>query len=60
VEAKFVHLSLRSVADPQLRNRLLAIPTGLTLSPEDADALIAAGRGALLHSRDIKALIDSL
>jgi NTE family protein len=60
VEARFVHLSLRSVADPQLRNRLLAIPTGLTLSPEDADALIAAGRDALLKSPDIKALIDSL
>jgi NTE family protein len=57
VDAKFVHLSLRGIADRALRERLLAIPTGLTLEPEQADELAAAGRDAVLRSEEFSSLI---
>lgn len=43
VESYLVHLSLSDISDPAIRSRLQAIPTGLTISAADKDALIAAG-----------------
>lgn len=59
VKSDFVHLSLRNVKDESVRERLEAIPTGLTVSDDDLKLLIEAGRNAVLGSAEIKALLDS-
>jgi NTE family protein len=48
VTAHFAHVSLGDLADGADRARLASIPTGLTISDENVDALIAAGRDAVL------------
>lgn len=55
VEGTFVHVSLRDVEDPEVRKRLEAIPTGLTLSEEDLDLLIESGKNAIFNSEIIRA-----
>ena len=47
VQALFVRIALSDLTDPDLRARLRAIPTGLTIPREDVDALIAAGEAAV-------------
>jgi NTE family protein len=60
VEALFVHLSLRDLPDVETRERLAAIPTGLSLDPADIDALVAAGRDVVMSSRDISVFMALL
>jgi NTE family protein len=43
VQGELVHLSLADVADPAWRERLGAIPTGLTIPEEDSAALVRFG-----------------
>jgi hypothetical protein len=43
VAARLLRVSLDALPDPVARARLLAVPTGLTLPPEDVAALVAAG-----------------
>lgn len=50
VVGRLVHLSLSNIPDPEVRARLQAIPTGLTLADDDVDALVEAGRNAVLSS----------
>ncbi|HKY95730.1 MAG TPA: patatin-like phospholipase family protein [Kiloniellales bacterium] len=58
VESSFVHLSLRDVTDESVRQRLEAIPTGLTVSEEDLKLLIESGRNAVMDSKEIRAALD--
>lgn len=48
VTPHFAHVSLGDLADGEARARLASIPTGLTISDENVDALVAAGRDAVL------------
>ena len=54
VRSQFVHLSLMSVPDAAVRVRLQRIPTGLTISDGDVDALVAAGTDAVRTSPELR------
>ncbi len=54
VKGALVHISLAEMAPGPENDRLLAIPTGLTLSREDVDLLVAAGRAAVLNSEPLR------
>ncbi len=43
VRGEFIHIALKDVADPAWRERLGAIPTGLTIPEEDSAALVRFG-----------------
>jgi NTE family protein len=59
VTPHFVHLSLGDLAEGEMRTRLAAIPTGLTISNEDVDALIVAGRTAVLCDQDMRRFLET-
>ena len=59
VEGKLVHISLASMPDSPERSTLLAIPTGLTLSPNDVDLLVAAGQAAVTTSEPLRQFLDN-
>lgn len=60
VQTYLAHLSLAGIADPATRTRLQAIPTGLTLSPEDVAQLVAAGEQEVRLSSDLARFRESL
>lgn len=59
VRAHFAHVSLADLADGEMRSKLAAIPTGLTIDGPDVDALIAAGHDAVLCDPDMRAFFAS-
>ncbi len=60
VKGYVVHISLAGVADPEVRKRLQAIPTGLTIDDADVDALVAWGEKLVLDDKDIRAAVAGL
>jgi NTE family protein len=60
VHGALVHISLASIPDPQERQRLQAIPTGLTIPDQDVDALVSAGEQLVQHNATIRGLISDL
>lgn len=60
VEGHLVHLSLKTIKDPKVRAQLEKIPTGLTLSVEDVDALVKAGESAVKGSPEVTKVIKAL
>lgn len=60
VKTFFLRVSLADVDDPKTRARLQNIKTGLTIPAPDVDALVEAGRNAVLSSDTIKQFVDSL
>jgi NTE family protein len=60
VRGALVHISLASIPDPQLRQRLQAIPTGLTIPDADVDALVSAGESLVQQNVAIRRLISDL
>jgi len=60
VRGALVHISLASIPDPQERQRLQAIPTGLTIPDEDVDALVSSGEQLVQQNDTIRALITDL
>jgi NTE family protein len=50
VAGALVHVSLSELPESPEKARLAAIPTGLTLRRDDVDALVAAGRSAIIGS----------
>jgi len=58
VQSAFVHLSLSDVTDESVRERLQAIPTGLTVSDEDLKLLIESGYNAVMASEGVKQMLD--
>jgi hypothetical protein len=60
VEGYFVHLSLQEIADPQLRERLARVPTGLTIPDKDVDQLIEVGADEVRNSPELAAFRQSL
>lgn len=59
VTPHFAHVSLGDLADGQGRERLASIPTGLTISDEDVDALVAAGRDAVLCDHAMRQFFEA-
>ena len=53
VQGELVHISLTEMPDSPEKRDLLAIPTGLTLQPQDVDRLIAAGQSAVTTSEPL-------
>jgi NTE family protein len=60
VRGALVHISLASIPDPQERQRLQAIPTGLTIPDEDVDLLVSSGEQLVQHNATIGGLISDL
>jgi len=60
VRGALVHISLASIPDPQERQRLQAIPTGLTIPDEDVDLLVSAGESLVQRNDAIRGLISDL
>ena len=55
-----VHISLASIPDPQERQRLQAIPTGLTIPDADVDQLVSSGEHLVQQNDTIRGLISDL
>jgi NTE family protein len=60
VRGALVHLSLSGIADPQLRARLQAIPTGLTIPDPDVDLLVRSGEQLVQQNQAIRQLVSGL
>ena len=60
IDDHFAHVSLSDLADDERRRMLAAIPTGLTIADGDVDALIAAGRDAVLCDADMRDFFKGL
>jgi len=60
VRGALVHISLASIPDPQQRQHLQAIPTGLTIPDADVDALVGAGEHLVQQNDTIRGLISDL
>jgi NTE family protein len=60
VRGALVHISLASIPDPQERQRLQAIPTGLTIPDQDVDALVSSGEQLVQRNDTIRRLISDL
>jgi len=57
VKGALVHISLTGMDPGPEKDRLLAIPTGLTIAREDVDLLVAAGQSAVLNSGQLRQFI---
>lgn len=60
VQGRFVHISLNDVSDPEVRARLQAIPTGLTIPRADVDLLVEWGERLVRENPDIHAMTQGL
>jgi NTE family protein len=60
VRGALVHISLASIPDPQERQRLQAIPTGLTIPDADVDLLVSSGERLVQQNTKIRELISDL
>jgi NTE family protein len=57
VKSELLHLSLSGMPPGPEKDKLLAIPTGLTIDREDVDRLIQAGHDAVTGSAELKAFL---
>lgn len=55
-----VQVNLRDAPDKATRHRLLQVPTAFSIAPDEVSALIEAGGSVLHHSREYRALMQSL
>jgi NTE family protein len=60
VKVALVRISLANIPDPQMRQRLQSIPTGLTIPDEDVDALVSSGEQLVQQNPKIRDLISNL
>ena len=59
VASQLIHISLSGMPESPGKEKLLAIPTGLTLERGDVDALVQAGEDAITRSAPLRAFIDN-
>jgi hypothetical protein len=59
VRSELIHISLAALPESPDKERLLAIPTGLTLKREDVDLLVQAGHDGVMKSTELRAFIDN-
>jgi NTE family protein len=55
-----VEASLRDLADPLERKKMMAVPTTFKLSPEQVQSLVSAGRSLLEQSPEFQRLVKDL
>jgi NTE family protein len=60
VKGALVRISLSGIPDPEMRQRLQAIPTGLTIPDQDVDALVSSGEQLVQQNPKIRELISDL
>lgn len=60
VQGKLIHISLAGIQDAAKRERLQAIPTGLTIPDADVDALVAEGEALIQANPTLLDLISDL
>lgn len=60
VTAELIHISLAGLPAGPEKDKLLAIPTGLTLERGDVDALVTAGARAVVESEPLRRFVESL
>jgi hypothetical protein len=58
VKAQLIHISLAGMPPGPQKDKLLAIPTGLTVSRPDADLLVEAGRAAIVTSEPLRLFLQ--
>ena len=58
VKAQLVHVSLAAMRPGPEKEKLLAIPTGLTIDRPDVDLLIQAGRSAVTGSEPLRRFLE--
>jgi hypothetical protein len=59
VKTELVHVSLSERPDSPDKQKLLAIPTGLTLQRSDVDLLVQAGHDTIMNSTELRQFLDS-
>jgi NTE family protein len=59
VRSELIHISLAELPESPEKERLLAIPTGLTLKREDADLLVQAGYEAVVRSASLRGFLNN-
>ncbi len=58
VKSELIHISLAGLPETPDKERLLAIPTGLTIKREDVDLLVQAGYEGITKSAKLRAFLD--
>jgi hypothetical protein len=58
VKAQLIHISLAAMPAGPEKDKLLAIPTGLTVARPDVDRLVEAGRGAIVTSEPLRLFLQ--
>ena len=59
VKGELIHISLAGTPPGPNRERLLAIPTGLTIPREDVDLLVQAGHDAVVNSSELRDFLQN-
>ena len=58
VKAQLIHISLAAMPPGPEKDKLLAIPTGLTVARPDVDLLVEAGRSAIVASEPLRLFLQ--
>jgi NTE family protein len=58
VKAALLHISLANTPPGPEKDKLLAIPTGLTIPHDDVDLLVKAGHNAITNSAQLRAFLE--
>jgi NTE family protein len=58
VKVQMIHISLAALPEGPEKNKLLAIPTGLTVARSDVDMLVEAGRTAIVTSAPLRLFLQ--
>jgi NTE family protein len=58
VQSRIIHISLAGLPETPSKDKLLAIPTGLTLKREDVDLLVQAGFDGVTKSAELQSFLD--
>lgn len=58
VKSELIHVALAGLPDTPEKEKLLAIPTGLTLRHDDVDLLVQAGYEAVMGNRALRSFLE--
>jgi len=58
VKGQLIHISLAAMPAGPEKDKLLAIPTGLTIDRADVDGLVGAGRSAIVTSEPLRLFLQ--
>jgi len=57
-QGQLIHISLAAMPAGPEKDKLLAIPTGLTIDRADVDGLVGAGRSAIVTSEPLRLFLQ--